>query len=222
MTKIDFSDEDAVLDDVARALGIDPDELTIKEDRGLTGFGEGTVYEISIGRKEWRVVEDDDQERNLALALVKQDLDDEPEIFNKDFIERHINMDRLRRDLHGDVLNSRIEDLSDMRDSDFWREWEQEGFDAPEEDKDGFPEPDDSQIEELAEKQTEEQLRDPMRYLDDIYGNDAAAQAIKIAGIDIDAAAEDAVDTDGAAHFLSTYDGNTHTTKAGLVYWRAN
>jgi len=69
---------------------------------------------------------------------------------------------------------------------------------------------------------TREQLRDPMQYLDDICGDDAAAQAIKIAGIDVEAAAEDAVDTDGAGHFLSIYDGETHETKSGLVYWRAN
>ena len=62
-----------------------------------------------------------------------------------------------------------------------------------------------------------------MDYLEDIYGKgDAVKQAIEIAGIDIDAAAEDAVDTDGAAHFLSSYDGNSYTTKGGLVYWRTN
>ena len=44
----------------------------------------------------------------------------------------------------------------------------------------------------------------------------------EIAGIDIDAAAEEAVSTDGAAHFLSSYDGKTTLTKSGLVYWRTN
>jgi len=37
-----------------------------------------------------------------------------------------------------------------------------------------------------------------------------------------DAAAEDAIDTDGAAHFLSSYDGQSHETRGGLVYWRHN
>lgn len=224
---VDFDDEDAVAAEMARELDIDPDELRIKESY-LGDFGAGTVYEITIrgskNGKEWFVVSGDDQERELALAMVKQDLEESPENFNQDFIESHIDTDRLKRDLESDLQNSNEETLRDMRDSDFWREWEQEGFDAPEEDEDGdVPSPTDDQIAELAERQTEEQLKDPMSYLEDIYGReDAVKQAIQIAGIDIDAAAEEAVDTDGAAHFLSSYDGNSYTTKGGLVYWRHN
>jgi len=224
-TQVDFTDDEAVLAEMAAELDIDPDELGIKESH-LGHFDAGTVYEITIkggGRKEWNVVENDDAERELALAIVKQDLEQEPENFNKDFIESHIDMDRLRRELHSDVLNSNEERLRDERPDDFWKEYERQGFDAPEEDEDGDrPDPEDSQIEELAEKQTEEELRDPMQYLDDIYGDDAAQEAIKIAGIDIDAAAEEAVNTDGAGHFLSSYDGSTSETKNGLVYWRTN
>jgi len=224
---MDFNDEEAVLAEMEAAL--DNNRLIINEDRGLTGFGAGTVYRVSkaSGRMEWVVVENEDQMRELALEVVKQDLEQEPEIFNQDFIERHINMDRLRRDLWSDVLDMRIEDLTDSasRHPDlFWKDYEGEGFDAPEEDEDGNrPDPDDSQIEELAERQAEDQLKDPMSYLEDIYGReDAAKEAIKIAGIDIDAAAEDAVDTDGAEHFLARYDGTAHETKNGLVYWRDN
>jgi hypothetical protein len=222
---IDFADEDAVLAEIARALDIDPDELRIREERGLSGFGAGTVYEISIrgGHKEWNVVENEDQEQELALAVVKQDLDQEPELFTKDFIGSHINTERLRRDLHNDVLGMRIDDLLQLDKEDFWREWEREGFESPEEDDDGeLPEPENHEVEELAERQTEEQLRDPMEYLEDIYGDEAAAKAIEIAGIDIDAAADEAVSTDGPAHFLARYDGNSYTTRSGLVYWRAN
>jgi hypothetical protein len=229
---VDFNDEETVLAEVARELDIDPDQLSIREESGLSGFGAGTVYEVTIrggrkpgqGGKEWHVVENEDQERDLALAVVKEDLDNEPELFNKSFIESHINTDRLRRDLESDVQNMNEETLRDRSDRDFWREWEGEGFDMPEEDEDGdIPSPTDEQIEELATKQTESQLKDPMEYLEDIYGReDAVKQAIKIAGIDIDAAAEEAVDTDGPAHFLARYDGNSYTTNAGLVYWRAN
>lgn len=222
---VDFDDEDSVLAEVAAEIDVDPDELRIRESH-LTGFGAGTVYEVTLrggGHKEWNVVESEDQERELALAIVKQDLEESPENFEPNFIESHIDTDRLRRDLESDVQNQNEETLRDRSDDEFWREWEREGFDAPEEDEEGdVPSPTDDQIAELAERQTEEQLRDPMEYLRDIYGDDAAKQAIEIAGIDIDAAAEDAVDTDGAAHFLSSYDGNSYTTKGGLVYWRRN
>jgi hypothetical protein len=224
---VDFSDEDAVLAEVARELDIDPDELKIKTDRGLESFGAGDVYEITIrgGNKEWVVVANSDVERDLALAIVKQDLEHEPEIFNQDFIERHIDTDRLRRDLESDVVSMRIDDLTDMADrrpDDFWREYENAGFDAPEENEDGERrEPEGTEVEELAQHQADEELKDPMRYLEDVYGReDAVKQAIEIAGIDVDAAAEDAVDTDGPGHFLSSYE--THETPGGLVYWRRN
>ena len=221
---MDFNDEEAVLAEIAKELDIDPDELTIMEEDGLTSFRAGTVYEISLGSKEWYVVENEDQERELAIEIVKQDLDQEPEIFEQSFIEQHINMDRLRRDLESDVLDGNIDRLNEEDPDDFWRDYEREGWDAPEEDEDGDRrEPEQSEIEELAEAQTKDQLRDPMQYLEDIYGKeDAVKQAIEIAGIDIEAAAEDAVNTDGAAHFLSSYDGTTHVTKSGLVYWRHN
>ena len=217
MKEIDFGDKDAVLAEIAKELDIDPDELTIEE--SSMGFGV-TVYEISLGRKEWYVVENEDDERELALEIVKQDLEDEPEIFNQSFIEQHINMSRLKRDLEPDVLDSNIERLRDEAPEDFWREYERAGFEAPEEYEE---DPSEEEIEELAEHQTDEEMKDPMQYLEDIYGReDAIKKAIEIAGIDIDAAAEDAVDSDGAAHYLNSYDGKTHVTKSGLVYWRHN
>jgi hypothetical protein len=229
-SEADFGDEEAVLIEIATQLDIDSDSLRIKEDRGMSGFGAGTVYEITIrgGKhgKEWQVVESYDAMHDLAIEIVKQDLEEDPSMFNKDFIEQHINKDRLRRDLESDVLNMIIDDLTDIaerRPDDFWDEYEREGFEAPEEDEDGERrEPDRNEIEELAEKQTEERLRDPMEYLEDIYGDEAAAKAIEIAGIDINAAAEDAVDTDGAEHFVARYDGNSHETPSGFVYWRSN
>jgi hypothetical protein len=225
---IDFTDEDAVRAEMARALDIDAEELAIEEDRGLTGFREGTVYSITIqgGKRgtEWAVAENAEQARELAIAIVTQDLEHEPEIFNQSFIESHIDLDRLRRDLEAGVRESNEERLRDLDADDFWREAEGWGMDAPEEDEDGdLPEPDESDIEALADKQTDDQLRDPLSYLNDIYGReDAVKQAIEIAGIDVEAAAEEAVDTDGEGHFLSGYDGQTHETDGGLIYWRVN
>ena len=224
--ELDFGDEESVLAEVAKALGIDPDELEIDENEGLSGFGTGRVYSIRVKGgtygKEWSVVENYDQQRALAIEVVKQDLEEDPSMFNQDFIERHIDTNRLRRDLEPDVRNNNEEHLRDMRDRDFWREAERY-IDVPEEDEDGDMPDVDDYVEEVADKMTDEQLKDPMAYLEDIYGReDAVKQAIEIAGIDIDAAAEDAVDTDGEAHFLARYDSNDYHTPNGLVYWRDN
>jgi hypothetical protein len=224
--EIDFGDEEAVLAAVAADMEADIEECVIQEDRGMSSFGEGTVYQVDWGVEEYHVAENYDQAYALAVAVVKQDLEQEPELFNKDFLESHINKDKLRDALEGDELNSRIDDLTydaERNPDDFWKEYEREGWDAPEENEDGERrEPTSSEIEELAEAQVKERLSDPMQFLEDIYGDEAAAKAIEIAGIDIDAAAEEAVDTDGWEHFLARYDGNSHETGSGLVYWRVN
>jgi len=51
------------------------------------------------------------------------------------------------------------------------------------------------------------------------YSGEALAKHL-MPYIDEDAAAEDAVMTDGWAHFLSRYDGNYNSTKSGIVYFR--
>jgi hypothetical protein len=119
--------------------------------------------------------------------------------------------------------------LEEMDAEEFWSEAESFGMDVPEqeEDEEGdleeLREPTSSEVDDLAEKLTDAELRDPMEYLEGIYGEkEAVEQAIKIAGIDIDAAAEDAIDTDGWQHFLARYDGNSDETKSGFVFWREN
>lgn len=229
--KADFDDEEEVLAEVRAELikNKDADKndgFSMGEDRGLSSFGEGTVYEIDNGQS-WCVVENDDQFEALALAVVKQDLEQEPEIFNKDFIEQHINTDKLRRELESDVQNMAEEDLREMDAEEFWKEYDRT-FDLPDDveaaqDEGEDPrDPEDSEIEELAEDRTKDLLKDPMSYLEDIYGDEAAAKAIEIAGLDIDAAAQAAVDEDGVEHFLCRYDGNYYTSPSGFVFWRNN
>jgi hypothetical protein len=217
----DFGDEEAVLAEVAKALDEKPEDLAIEEDSGLTGFGEGVIYRISAGRREWCVAESVDSAYDLAKAVVTQDLENEPEIFSKDFLESHIDTDKLRRELERDVQDMAEEDLREMSDREFWKT--ADGYiELPEYDEEGeLPDPEDY-IEEVAVKVAEERLQDPMDYLSDIYGDEAMAQAIKIAGIDVDAAATEAVDTDGWEHFLARYDGNSTETASGFVLWREN
>lgn len=259
MPEIDFSEEDEVLADVAKALEVEPDDLTIG-DSPLESFRAGVAYQISHGRDEYVVVEDEDTAEAIAVAVVIQDLEEQPEIFNQHFIESHINVDQLRRDLHSDVQSSRYDDLSheaQMRPEQFIKEYDLEWpepteqqirayaegeFDEPEEIEAKIaeikemgdaedrwielgeePEVPDSEVERIASEEAEAMLKDPVDYLQDIYGReDGIKQAIQIAGIDIDAAADEVVRTDGWQHFLARYDGNSHETPGGLVYWRDN
>lgn len=253
----DVTNEKLLRREMAKALKVKPSELEI-EKSPLMSFRVGDAATITVGRQEWTVVGDDDTAREIALAVVKQDLENEPEIFNPNFIERHINLDRLRRDLMSDVQNMRYEDLKEeaerrplkfMEDNDIEIPSPQDALlrkhaeEMSDEDKSvdqiyrelvdmspedqwaeigGEPEVEDSDIEKIAEQEAEAQLKDPIAYLDDIFGEDAAKKAIEIAGINIDEAAEDAVDTDGWQHFLARYDGRSDETPAGFVFWRDN
>ena len=227
--RVDFDDENAVLKEVAKAIDLPWDQLKIREHRGFTGFGVGTVYEITHAwsHSSYAVAENEEVADDLATEIVKQDLEESPENFNRDFIEQHIDTKALKQSLMSDVTDIRIEDLTDeaeRRPDDFWKQYEAEGWDAPEENEEGERrEPTQSEIEELAEKMAEDQLSDPMAWLEDIYGKeDAVKKAIEIAGLDIEEAAKEAVGADGAGHFLSSYDNNTNVTPSGLVYWRQN
>ena len=227
--KADFDDEKSVLREFCAAEDCKPNDCSIEEDKGLRSFGVGDFYQIACGRNEYQVARNHDSMRDLAIAIVTQDLNDEPELFNKDFIGSNIDTDKLRTALQSDVEDSNRDYAHDIGAARFWKEASDHGIDIPDDVQEALDvgddprEPSDTEIDSFAEDMTTDQLRDPMEYLVDIYGReDAASQAIKIAGINIDRAAEKAVDTDGPEHFVAHYDGNSHETKSGFVYWRTN
>lgn len=264
---VEFEDTEAVLAEFCRAEQEDPVDWEIEEDRGLGSFGVATVYRAKCGQREYTIVESEDVLRELALAVVKQDLDQEPEIFNSDFLEGHIDKEKLRNALHGDVHDMAYDDLREEAKRaplDFLKEHGDE-LPAPdrsliekyvsdtfvtkadEESPEGQaelaveiaricdldaedqwseiseePEVPDSLIMSVAESNTDERLSDPVEYMKEIYGDsEGIKQALNVAGIDIDKAAEEAVDTDGPEHFVCRYDGNSHTTSpSNFAYWR--
>ena len=222
LSGVDF-DEEGLQIEMAKELDADPDDIVVDESH-LSSFGE-EVFEVSFGgNKSWLVVEDDDAAERLALAVVTQDLEDEPEMFNPEFIESHIDMDALRSYVYDVVMD---DDYAYEISSDpfrFWREAEHRGIDVPEEDEDGnMPDDvDDEYIEALKEAIAEDRSKNPMDWFEDIYGDEAPKYAIEAVGFDIEDAAEEAVNTDGWQHFLCRYDGNSTETDSGFVYWREN
>lgn len=239
LKKADFDDMESVAAEMAHVLDVPVEDINIKEASNYGGFINDTIYEIDFGgTKEFYVVRDSDAEEALALAIVKQDLESEPELFNQSFIESMIDTDKLRSELMSDVENMAREDLDEEvkngRPRDIERileEADNEGINVEKyRNVDGdLVAPDDGEIDDsildsLAETRAKDRLRDPMEYLEDIYGKgeDAVKQAITIAGIDIDKAAQQAIRDDGAEHFLSSYDGTTSETPSGMVWWRTN
>lgn len=220
-------DEDTVLAEMADALDEDVDGLSI-EDSPLESFGEGEAFTVSSGRREYTVVEDEDVARDIAIASVKQDLEHEPEMFDQDWLMGYVDQKALKKWVFDAVMEDDYADeLANDDPERFWEEMEQWNLEVPEfeEDEDGdeiVPDPMTGDIDELREAIATDRSQDPMDWIRDIWGDDAAAKAMEVGGIDFDAAAEGAIDTDGWPHFLCRYDGNYDTTDSGFVWWRDN
>lgn len=224
MQEIDFGDEDAVLAAVAVDLGEDPDDLGIEAEEV---WGQD-AYRVGGGNRSYVVMANYDAMEEAAIAQVTQDIETEPGMFGQ-FLEHYIDTERLARDLYSDVHSGNYDYFSEMDDDELIGELGDSRIVGDEylsepEDEDEEPELTDRDglIEALADDRTERELKDPVGYLVDLYGNEeGVATAVKIGGIDVERAAKDAVRDDGAIHFLGSYDGNyLELPGSDIVYWR--
>jgi predicted nucleic acid-binding protein len=170
----------------------------------------GTAGSVTIDGTEYNLIADDDEAERIALEIVKQDLDEEPSIFNQDWLSSFIEISETDKR----VMAADEEDhIREMVEDDAKREI----FDNEEEEEEW--------IENEVEKRRnefEEALDDPIQYFVHDQGIYSIEDLLKQPWIRINTneAAEDAVSTDGWAHFLSHYDGNYETTPDGLVFFR--
>lgn len=292
-----LEEEDMTLDDV-------------KVEEGYWGYSESSDFAtVTCGHKEWGVAPSEDDAEKFAVERVRQDLEQDPENFNQDWLQHYVDEDKLRDALMSDVEESIRESpesygfdpdevaedmnlaevlgdsdltvpgtLGNILDQDVIEELVSEHSDNLETENlilevlktrslvikpgadsdeitievhgnvgqdhgclDDFLEyangalverAQDLAVEQAKEngpaddwitEKAEEILKDPVDYLADIYGKDGALkEAIRIAGIDEQEAAEDAVSADGIGHFLAGYDGDLRDLSSGGVYWRHN
>lgn len=209
----------------AESLDLDDYGVTVSDGHF---FGSANV---ELGKNTSYVVcKSDDDAEAAATNQVREDMDNEPELFNQDFLTSYIDEEHLRDQLSSDVE----EMIRETPDSYGWEAGqdadgnelvrynsEGEEEDEGEYDSDGQPfveqtEPSDEWIEQ----KVAEQLRDPIQYMKDIYGEeDGLKHAMEIGGIDRERAVSDAVAADGWQHFLCRYDGNSSDLPSGGVYW---
>ena len=243
----DFRDQKAVLKEVALKLDLKPSDCQIASGSSPNGYGK--AYLVSSGNAEYIVMRNDEEFEAAARKGAEENLKDEPGMFSEEFIASHIDTEALRKSLYPDVYDSnfdRINDEAERHPTNFavendidvappteaqLREYELTPYEElvklhPTEQWDAIgeePTIPNTTIESLAEQATEAELQDPMSFLEGIHGSEEALkQALKLAGVDVKAAADDAVSTDGAAHFMCGYDGNYDTTKSGFIVWRHN
>jgi hypothetical protein len=241
-----------------KAEDYDLNDVIVKE--GIWGWAESSdCATIDIGNKDYMIFPDVDTAESFAKALVLQDINDQPEIFNEGFLDNYIDEEHLRGQLNSDVEEqvrespesyhyepkykailvspdgdtredfgihddeddaSRVaQDEIDSRNAnlegDEGDEWTYETEEVEPDDDPGF----DSWVED----KVDEVLRDPIWYLQDIFGDkDGIAQAIKIGGINEEEAADACISADGWQNFVGSYDGNSHDLPGGGVWVRHN
>lgn len=185
-------------------------------------------FEIELNGHTYHVLRSEDVGEQKAKDQIREQLQNEPENFDQDWLEYHINTDKLTELLWADQENM----LREQHDSD--EEWRDFLIDDDRlERSDFYTEEDDEElpisrdlsalIEEARDAWIEAQKAsfDGMEWLRDIYSADeVSAKAIEIAGLSIEAATNDAVASDGWAHFISTYDSNYYALPSGAVYYR--
>jgi hypothetical protein len=240
-----------------KAEGYDLNDVIVTE--GIWGWAESSdCATIDIGNKDYMIFPDVDTAESFARALVMNDLENEPEIFDKSWLDRHVDEDKLRDILSSDVENDIRENPGSYGYEGRWRvtltgpngerelvpgdfldegDADDAGQDAIDEknanleegeeewqyNSEEIPADEDDNIDSWASDKAEELLKDPVEYLNDIYGEKGAANYISEWGcLDLDAAADDAIATDGWQHFVASYDGNSHDLPGGGVWVRHN
>ena len=174
---------------------------------------------------EWKLYKSEDDARAAILNQVRDDLQSQPEAFNKDWLEGFINMDRLKDYLSEEARNIEwLLDESEQEQVDYLIKQgllNEEDFYNEENDFVDNEDLREAGLEAFREKKAAE--FDPMEWFQDVYGKDEAMKyAVEAVGIDVDAAAESAIQADGWIHYAHSYDDTYTDLHTGAVAWRTN
>ena len=160
---------------------------------------ESTTGVANNGEREWIVFENSDDAEQAAKAKVKEDLENEPEMFTQSWLQNFIEIsDTDRRIIAGEEADNIVEDMEDNEEKEKVREKEYERI--------------------------KEDLKDPIQYFVDDHGMYSREDLLKqrFIRIDIEKASEDAIRTDGVAHFLDVYDSSEVELPSGAVAYGTN
>ncbi len=212
---------------LAKDLGVDPEELKEQAEAGFPYSELALAKEVvrfEMGSEEYTVFAESDAE-DFAKEQVEQDLEEAPESFNQDFLVQHMTITETDRGvLANDEADSFTRDMSDeevVKEAGMDEEWDAEEDDKK---KEIIRNKAYDMVTEKKYDEVYESLKDPVDYFVNQLGAYTVDDLMKqnFISIDIKSAAEEAVNTDGAGHYLSAYDGELHEIGEGLVYARWN
>jgi hypothetical protein len=179
---------------------------------------------------EYRVFKNEDVAEEMAVEEVREDLQYQPEMFNRDFLMDFVDVDDF---LVLDIENANydyVKDIEDESDDKYANrliaELVEYGLISENEALTTDPtELSDDYSQDYINLLTSEQIGDDngIQYFIDNFGEDEFFKIVIDNNlIDFDNASKDAVNMDGIAHFLARYDGETIYLDNNVVAYRTN
>ena len=212
------------------------DDLRQYEDNEDLDFGRYGDTDVSFIAEdssgvEYIVFEDEDSAEEHAIERVKEDLEENPEYFNQDFLMEHIDGERFFSEIFDEMNSGYAEDIKSESGNDYENrlidemvEWEI--MDEEEAEGDDAEEIAEDRIYDFVQALTSDQINQGnggYDYFEDSFGKEEAMRlVIQNNLIDIDSASEEAVGIDGIEHFISYYDGKQIDLDNGVVAYRIN
>jgi phage pi2 protein 07 len=212
------------------------DDLRQYEDNEDLDFGRYGDTDVSFiaedsSGDEYIVFEDEDSAEEHAIERVKEDLEENPEYFNQDFLMEHIDAEDFFQGIYDEYnyvyatdIQSESGDTYANRLIDEMVEWDI--MDIEEAESDDAEEIAEDRIDDFVSALTSDQIsvgNGGYDYYEDNFGKEEAMRLVMQNNlIDIDSASEEAVRIDGTAHFISTYDGNQIDLDNEAVAYRIN
>ena len=204
--------------------GNDDLEITIVSDNG-------NEFYATDDNVEYRVFKTEDDAEELAVEQIREDMEESPENFNTDFLVPYIDGGDFFKEALDEMNYSYAEDIASESDSKYANrliaELVENGLmDEDDAESDNAEELADNYKDDFVSLMTDSQLDEGNNGLDYFISNFGEEETYKMVRdnnlIDIDSASRDAVNSDGIAHFLSSYDGETLYLSDDYVAYRVN
>ena len=203
----------------------------VEDDNSLqiTYTNEDSFY-VEGDSAEYRVFETYAIAYNTAIEQVREDLEENPDYFNQDWLMNWVDMDDSIENILEEYYRSYADDIAFEDDSTYNNrliaEMVANGLmteeEATSEDADDIAEDNVDNLVDLYVEENMEGDKGVEWYISNFGQDDFRDLVIDNNLIDISGASEDAVDTDGVAHFLSSYDGEEIELDNDVVAYRTN
>jgi hypothetical protein len=184
----------------------------------------------SNGETNWFVCKDQDTADEYGQEYVQEQIEEGPENFNESFIQQHISIAEYdRRQIAEEEASNYVDEVLSQEDvideAGMQDEWDDVSNDEDMSDEDKDSKHDEilesakEAVREKKENEIYEELEDPIQYFVTDHGMYSLADLLKSSFIQIDAeaAAEDAISSDGIGHYLDFYDGESIELPSGAV-----